>query len=127
MSWLCEHEPEWAHACPGRAGRGWHGLPRLVRPARFAEPRTWALLATILGSSMAFIDASVVNVALPTIGLDLHLGLAGRQWVFLSYSLALASLYLVGGATGDRYGHRRVFTWGVVGFAVASALAGVAP
>jgi EmrB/QacA subfamily drug resistance transporter len=84
-------------------------------------------VATILGSSMAFIDASVVNVALPTIGRDLGLGLAGRQWVFLSYSLALASLYLVGGATGDRYGHKRVFMWGVVGFAAASALAGAAP
>src|SRR6185437_5855637 len=76
---------------------------------------------------MAFVDASVVNVALPTIGRDLGLGLAGRQWVFLSYSLALASLYLVGGAAGDRYGHKRVFSYGVVGFAAASVLAGVAP
>ena len=76
---------------------------------------------------MALIDASVVNIALPTIGRDLDMGLAGRQWVFLSYSLALASLYLVGGASGDRYGHRRVFTLGTVGFAVASLLAGAAP
>jgi EmrB/QacA subfamily drug resistance transporter len=98
-----------------------------VRGLRFSDRRVWTLVATILGSSMAFIDASVVNVALPTIGRDLGLGLAGRQWVFLSYSLALASLYLVGGATGDRYGHKRVFMWGVIGFAVASALAGAAP
>ena len=76
---------------------------------------------------MAFIDASVVNVALPTIGRDLQLGLSGREWIFLSYSLALASLYLVGGATGDRLGHRRVFVAGVLAFAVASALAGAAP
>ena len=76
---------------------------------------------------MAFIDASVVNVALPTIGRDLELGLAGRQWVFLSYSLALASFYLVGGAAGDRFGHRRVFLAAVAAFALASALAGAAP
>ena len=70
------------------------------------------LAATILGSSLAFIDATVVIVALPTIEEDLGLGLTGQQWVFLSYSLALASLYLVGGAIGDRYGRRRVFVAG---------------
>ena len=85
------------------------------------------LAATILGSSLAFIDATVVIVALPTIEEDLDLGLTGQQWVFLSYSLALASLYLVGGAVGDRYGRRRVFIWGTAGFAVASLLAGAAP
>ena len=61
------------------------------------------LAATILGSSLAFIDATVVIVALPTIEEDLDLGLTGQQWVFLSYSLSLASLYLVGGAIGDRF------------------------
>ena len=70
--------------------------------------RRLTLAATILGSSLAFIDATVVIVALPTIEEDLGLGLTGQQWVFLSYSLALASLYLVGGAIGDRYGRRRV-------------------
>ena len=85
------------------------------------------LAATILGSSLAFIDATVVIVALPTIEEDLDLGLTGQQWVFLSYSLALASLYLVGGAIGDRYGRRRVFVWGAAGFAAASLLAGAAP
>jgi EmrB/QacA subfamily drug resistance transporter len=85
------------------------------------------LAATILGSSLAFIDATVVIVALPTIEEDLDLGLTGQQWIFLSYSLALASLYLVGGAVGDRYGRRSVFVWGAAGFALASLLAGAAP
>ena len=73
------------------------------------DPRTQVLVATILGSSMAAVDASVVNVALPRIGRDLGLGLAGREWVFLSYSLVLASLYLLAGGVGDRVGQRRVF------------------
>jgi EmrB/QacA subfamily drug resistance transporter len=127
VTWLGEQSPEWAHSCPGNRAPDWHRLEKRVRRLHFSDRRTWTLVATILGSSMAFIDASVVNVALPTIGRDLGLGLAGRQWVYLAYSLALASLYLVGGATGDRYGHKHVFMWGVVGFAAASALAGAAP
>jgi EmrB/QacA subfamily drug resistance transporter len=89
--------------------------------------RRLTLVATILGSSVAFIDATVVLVAMPTIEREFDIGLAGEQWIFLSYSLALAALYLVGGATGDRLGRRRTFAWGVVGFAAASALAGAAP
>jgi EmrB/QacA subfamily drug resistance transporter len=89
--------------------------------------RRLTLAATILGSSLAFIDATVVIVALPTMEEDLDLGLTGQQWVFLSYSLALAALYLVGGAVGDRYGRRRVFVAGAAGFALASLLAGAAP
>ena len=89
--------------------------------------RRLTLVATVLGSSLAFIDASVVIVAMPTIEQDLDLGLTGEQWIFLSYSLALAALYLVGGALGDRFGRRRVFFWGVIGFAAASVLAGAAP
>ena len=85
------------------------------------------LVATMVGSSLAFIDATVVIVALPTIERDLGLGLAGQQWIFLSYSLALAALYLVGGAIGDRYGRRTVFIAGAAGFALASLLAGAAP
>jgi EmrB/QacA subfamily drug resistance transporter len=81
----------------------------------------------VIGSSLAFIDATVVIVALPTIERDLELGLSGQQWVFLSYSLALAALYLVGGAVGDRRGRRETFVAGVAGFALASLLAGVAP
>jgi EmrB/QacA subfamily drug resistance transporter len=94
---------------------------------RARDPRTQVLVATILGSSMAGIDATVVNVALPRIGRDLSLGLAGREWVYLAYSLVLASLYLLAGGVGDRVGQRRVFVLGIVGFAVASAIAGAAP
>lgn len=89
--------------------------------------RQLTLAATILGSSLAFIDTTVVIVALPTIERDLGLGLAGQQWVFLAYSLTLAALYLTGGAVGDRYGRRPTFAAGVVAFALASALAGAAP
>ena len=89
--------------------------------------RRLTLAATVLGSSLAFIDATVVIVALPTIEEDLDLGLTGQQWIFLSYSLALAALYLVGGAIGDRYGRRTVFVAGAAGFALASVLAGVSP
>lgn len=85
------------------------------------------LAATVLGSSLAFVDASVVIVALPTIQHDLHFSLAGEQWVFLAYSLALAALYLPAGAVGDRGGRRETFMAGVAGFAAASALAGAAP
>src|SRR4051812_31280358 len=76
---------------------------------------------------MAFVDATVVNVALPTIGRELDLGLAGRQWVFLAYSLPLASLYLPAGGLAARLGRRRIFLWGNVAFAAASVLAGAAP
>src|SRR5262249_42463349 len=75
------------------------------------------LIATILGSSIAFVDASVVNIALPAIGRDLDANLGQLQWVALSYSLAVASLYIVSGALGDRYGRRRLFVLGVAGFA----------
>jgi EmrB/QacA subfamily drug resistance transporter len=85
------------------------------------------LVATVLGSSMAFLDAFVVNVALPTIDEELGLGLTGEQWIFLSYSLALAALYLPAGALGDRYGYVNTFVVGVAGFAVASVIAGLAP
>jgi EmrB/QacA subfamily drug resistance transporter len=89
--------------------------------------RRLTLAATVLGSSLAFIDATVVNVALPSIQHDLDLGLSGQEWLYLAYSLALAALYLPAGAVGDRWGRRPAFTWGVGGFAAASALAGLAP
>ncbi len=91
------------------------------------DRRRWILVATIIGSSMTFVDGTVVNIALPTIGRDLHAGLAAQQWVMLSYSLAVASLYIVSGALGDRYGRWVLFVGGVAGFAGASALAGLAP
>ena len=98
----------------------------MVRAFSAPTRRTLTLAATILGSSLAFIDATVVFVAMPTIERDLKLGLAGEQWIFLSYSLSLAALYLVGGAVGDRYGRRNAFVAGVLGFAVTSLLAGLA-
>ena len=83
--------------------------------------------ASILGSGLAGIDATVVNVALPAIGRDLHADFASLQWTITAYTLTLASLILLGGALGDRYGRRRVFVIGVVWFAVASLLCGLAP
>jgi EmrB/QacA subfamily drug resistance transporter len=99
----------------------------MVGTASGASARALTLGATVIGSSLAFIDATVVIVALPTIERDLDLGLSGQQWVLLSYSLALAALYLVAGAVGDRRGRRETFVVGVAGFAVASLLAAVAP
>ena len=87
----------------------------------------WVLAATVLGSSMALLDSTVVNVALPTIGKDLHASLGGLQWTVSAYAVTLAGLILLGGALGDRFGRRRVFATGVAWFAVASALCGLAP
>jgi EmrB/QacA subfamily drug resistance transporter len=84
------------------------------------------VLATVLASGMAMLDATAVNVALPAIGRDLGSGLAGLQWTLSGYTLALASLILLGGALGDRYGRRRVFLVGVVWFAVTSLGCGLA-
>jgi EmrB/QacA subfamily drug resistance transporter len=87
----------------------------------------WVLAATILGSAMAAIDATVVGIALPAIGRDFDTGLSSLQWVVTAYTLTLAGLLLIAGALGDRYGRRRVFLVGVVWFALASALCGFAP
>lgn len=87
----------------------------------------WVLFATVLGSALAFIDATVVNVALPTIGEDLDSGLGGLAWTVNAYTLSLASLILLGGSLGDRFGRRRIFQIGVAWFAVASLLCGIAP
>src|ERR1700712_608609 len=85
------------------------------------------LLVCVLGSGMAFLDGTIVNVALPHIGKDLHTGLAGLQWVLDGYPVTLTALVLLGGSLGDRFGKRRVFGIGVVWFAGASALCGLAP
>jgi MFS family permease len=89
--------------------------------------RRLTLLATGLGSSLAFLDATVVIVALPRIEADLDLGLVGQQWVVLGYSLALSSFLLIGGAVGDRVGLRKTFLAGVVLFALASVVCAAAP
>jgi EmrB/QacA subfamily drug resistance transporter len=85
------------------------------------------VLGTVLGSSMAILDGSIVNVALPHIGDDLHASVSGLQWTVNAYLLPLAAFVLLGGALGDRYGRKRVFLLGVVWFAAASALCGLAP
>jgi EmrB/QacA subfamily drug resistance transporter len=86
----------------------------------------WILVATILGSSMAFIDSTVVNVALPALQRGLQATAADVQWVVEAYALFLSSLILVGGALGDRYGRKRIFAIGIVLFALASAWCGFA-
>ena len=85
------------------------------------------LVATVAGSGMAFLDATVVNVALPHIGDDLEADVAGLQWVLNGYLVVLSSLILLGGSLGDRFGRRRVFQTGVVAFALASLVCAVAP
>src|SRR5689334_6821117 len=86
--------------------------------------RPWILAATILGSSLVFIDGTVVNVAVPRIQSQFHTSAAEVQWVVEAYALLLSALLLVGGALGDRYGRRRVFTIGVALFAAASLWCG---
>jgi EmrB/QacA subfamily drug resistance transporter len=87
----------------------------------------WVIAVTVLGSGLAMLDATVVNVALARIGEDLGAGFSGLQWTINAYTLTLAALILLGGALGDRFGRRRVFVLGVVWFAAASALCGLAP
>lgn len=99
--------------------------PGAVRYA--SAPGRWVVAATVLGSGMAFLDATVVNIALPRIGEDFDADIAGLQWTVNAYALTLAGLLLLGGALGDRLGRRRVFIWGVAWFAVASLLCAVAP
>jgi EmrB/QacA subfamily drug resistance transporter len=95
---------------------------------RMGTSAGWAVVAaTTLGSGMTLLDGTVVNVALRTIGADLDASLADLQWITNGYLLTLASLILLGGALGDRFGRRRVFVWGTVWFALASLACGLAP
>lgn len=87
----------------------------------------WVLLTTVLGSGLVAIDGTVVNVALESIGSEFGAGFTALQWTVNAYTLTLASLILLGGSLGDRYGRRRVFLVGVVWFALASLLCGLAP
>jgi EmrB/QacA subfamily drug resistance transporter len=119
MSWLSDYGPPWS--------AGFFRARRRVGRAMQGDRRRFVLVATILGSSMTFLDGSVVNVALPRIGRDLGLGLAGKQWVFLAYTLVVAALYLPAGAVGDRFGELRIFAGGILGFALVSAACGASP
>jgi EmrB/QacA subfamily drug resistance transporter len=95
---------------------------------QMGQPRGRRVLAaTVLGSGVALLDTTIVNVALPTIGRELDAEFSGLQWTVNGYILTLASLILLGGALGDRYGRRRVFVFGVTWFALASALCAAAP
>ncbi|MFF4314849.1 MFS transporter [Streptomyces sp. 900105755] len=87
----------------------------------------WILITTVLGSSMALLDSTVVNVALPRIGDDLDASLSALQWTINAYMLTLAGLILLGGSLGDQYGRRKIFVIGVVWFAAASLMCGLAP
>src|SRR5436853_7654216 len=101
----------------------------LSRPATAPCPKSsgrWVLAATTLASSMAFIDGTVVNVALPALQTNLNATIVDVQWVIEAYSLLLAAFLLVGGSLGDHYGRRRVFLIGVALFALASTSCGLA-
>jgi EmrB/QacA subfamily drug resistance transporter len=87
----------------------------------------WVIAAAVLGSGIAFVDATVVNIALPALGNDLHAGMDGLQWTITGYTLTLAAFILLGGSLGDRYGRRRIFVFGTIWFAAASALCALAP
>ncbi|HZD03947.1 MAG TPA: MFS transporter, partial [Longimicrobiales bacterium] len=111
---------------PGPEGSG-DGPPEAGAVRYGSAAGHLALLPCILGSGMAFLDSTAVNVALPTLGRDLGTGFAGFQWVVNAFLLTLGSLVLLGGALGDRLGRRRVFLAGVVVFAGASLACALAP
>lgn len=97
------------------------GAPSRGTGLRYGEPAgRWVLAATVLGSAVAFLDATVVNIALPAIADELDAGVAGLTWTVNGYTLTLAAFVLIGGSLGDRLGRRRVFMVGVAWFGVAS-------
>jgi EmrB/QacA subfamily drug resistance transporter len=99
-----------------------------MAPLRYAtRPGRLALAAVILGSGTAFLESSVVSVALPAIGEDLGLDLGGLQWIVNGYLLSLSALIILGGSLGDRYGRKRIFVAGLLGFAATSLICGIAP
>jgi EmrB/QacA subfamily drug resistance transporter len=110
------------------AGRFLSGTSNAAGPVRFGQASgRLVILATVLGSGMALLDATAVNVALPTIGRELGTSLGGLQWIVTGYALTLAGLILLGGSLGDRFGRRKIFMVGVIWFALSSALCGLAP
>src|SRR3954471_9801535 len=102
-------------------------MPEIARGRDRAMQLRWALVATILASSMAFIDGSVVNIALPALQATMGATIADVQWVVEGYTLFLAALMLTGGALGDRLGRKRVFLIGVAVFTAGSIACGFAP
>jgi EmrB/QacA subfamily drug resistance transporter len=99
-----------------------------AEPIRYASATgRWVIAATVLGSGIAFLDSTVVNVALPAISDDLDTGIRGLQWVLDGYLVTLTALILLGGSLGDHYGRKRMFVYGLIGFTIASVLCGVAP
>lgn len=113
-------------------------MERLLRSERAVDPAPagialasargrWVLAVAVLGSGMAFLDGTVVNVALPDIGRDLSASTGALQWILDGYLLKLASLILLGGSLGDRYGRRAVFVAGVLLFTLASLLCALSP
>lgn len=99
-----------------------------MEPVRFGTSRArWVIAAAVLGSGVAFLDGSVVNVALPALRDDLHMNVAQLQWTLDSYLVTLTALLLLGGSLGDIIGRRRVFVGGLIGFAAASCICGIAP
>ena len=95
-------------------------------PGCASRAKRWVLIATILGSSIAFLEASVINVALPAIQDALGASVSTMQWIASAYTLLLAALTLVGGGAGDRFGRLRLFRWGTVLLAAASVACGLA-
>src|SRR5262249_56440734 len=87
----------------------------------------WVMAVVVLGSGMAFLDGTIVNVAVPAIGREFHASTSSLQWILSGYLLTLASLILLGGSLGDRLGRRRVFVLGTGVFTVASLLCAIAP
>jgi EmrB/QacA subfamily drug resistance transporter len=92
-----------------------------------SRPQRLTLIATILGSAVVFLDGTIVNVALPSLGRELNAGLAGQQWVLEAYMLTMVSLLLVGGSLGDQFGRRRLFVIGLIAFGATSILCALAP
>jgi EmrB/QacA subfamily drug resistance transporter len=96
-------------------------------PATHAHQKRWVLICAVLASTMAFVDESVVTIALPRMEADLHTTLSAMQWVINAYTLCMSALLLIGGAAGDRFGRRRIFMIGVSLFTLASLACGLAP
>src|SRR6266498_4303016 len=105
-----------ANQVPGGIARS-RAAPVAGQISLRSRPGRWVLVATVFGSGLVFLDASVVNVALPTIAREFNTGLASLQWTVNAYTLTLAGLLLLGGSLGDHFGRRRIFIVGIIWFA----------